>query len=393
MKLAGWPVVVVFLQFVVGSCGYFDLLHPYDTGPVHESITWERTFGGSGDDVGYSVQQTKDGGFIIVGDTSSYGAGGVDIWLIKTDASGVLEWSKTFGGSGDDHGCCVVQTPDGGYVIAGFSASGGQSYLYLVKTDETGDQKWATTFGSASLDDRAEVICTGDGGYAIVSSTSSVATYPVVYLAKTDGDGVEKWHRTYDEGSQTLGRAIRQTADGGYIIAGEIANNSLDTDGYLLKTNGTGDKVWSVKYGIEYPDSATGVDLTQDGGYVLSGYTRSYGAGDFNAWLVRASSQGGLQWGNTFGDDAYDRADHVLTTPDGGFILVGMTRSYEGWDQAWLIKTDEAGALQWDKRFGGSGNEWGYCVALTSDSGYVMTGSTDPTRGGVRDVYLVYYRP
>jgi hypothetical protein len=392
MRLAGWFVMVSSLAVTAVSCGFFDPLHPYDQEPVDTSVSWQRYMGGSGDEVGYSVQQTSDGGFIIVGDTGSFGAGGIDIWLVKTDASGTVQWSKTFGGSEDDHGRCVVQTPDGGYIIAGFTTAGGQSYVYQVKTDQNGDRKWDSTFSKASVDDRAAVTCTADGGYAIVSSTSSVTTYPVVYLVKTDGSGVETWHQTYDEGTQTLGRFIRQTADGGYIIAGEIANNSLDTDGYLLKTNASGQKVWSRKYGLEYPDSATGVELTTDG-YVLSGFTRSYGRGDFNAWLIRTDSQGNEQWDKTFGLDAYDRAEHVQTTPDGGFILAGMTKSYGGWEQAWLIKTDSTGALQWHKTFGGSGVDWAYCAALTADGGYVATGFTESFGAGGKDAYLIYYRP
>ena len=393
MRLAGCWVTVLFLAVTAVSCGFFDPLHPYDQEPVDTSVSWQTCMGGSGDEVGYSVQQTSDRGFIIVGDTSSFGAGGVDIWLVKTDASGTVQWSKTFGGSEDDHGRCVVQTPDGGYIIAGFTTSGGQSYVYQVKTDEKGDWKWDRTFNKASVDNRAAVTCTADGGYAIVSSTSSVTTYPVVYLVKTDGSGAETWHQTYDEGTQTLGRFIRQTEDGGYIIAGEMANNSVDTDGYLLKTNASGQKVWSRKYGIEYPDTATGVDVTTDGGYVFSGYTRSYGAGDFNAWLVRTDSAGAVLGGGAYGLNSYDVAESVRATPEGGFILAGMTKSYEAWEQAWLIKTDSTGTLQWQKRFGGNGVDWAYSVALTADGGYIATGFTESFGAGGKDVYLIYYRP
>ena len=118
MRLAGWWVTVLFLAVTAVSCGFFDPLHPYDQEPVDTSVSWQTYMGGTGDEVGYSVQQTSDRGFIIVGDTSSFGAGGVDIWLVKTDVSGTVQWSKTFGGSEDDHGRCVVQTQDGGYIIA-----------------------------------------------------------------------------------------------------------------------------------------------------------------------------------------------------------------------------------------------------------------------------------
>ena len=397
MRLAGWFVMVSSLAVTAVSCGFFDPLHPYDQEPVDTSVSWQRYMGGSGDEVGYSVQQTSDGGFIIVGDTSSYGAGGSDVWLIKTDASGAVEWSKTFGGTGDDSGRCVVQTQDGGYVIAGSTTSFGHGLadVYVIKTDGNGNEQWHATYGGTSNDDGAAVTCTGDGGYAIVGTSSSFGGVTSAYLIKTDSKGGEEWQQTYSEGLQILGRCVRQTADGGYIIAGEVTpSDPLDTDAYLLKTDTSGNKTWSMRYGREFLDSATWIEPTPDGGYAFSGYTHSYGAGDFNAWLVKTDSMGNAQGnGATFGLNADDRAEHVLPTPDGGFVLAGMTKSYEGWEQAWLVKTDATGVLQWDKRFGGNGDEWGYCVALTSDGGYVMTGSTDPARSGVRDVYLIYYKP
>jgi predicted secreted protein len=159
----------------------------HTTATTEPQVEWEKTFGGSGDDVGLSVQQTRDGGYIIVGDTTSYGAGGKDVYLIKVDANGNMQWSRTFGGSGDDVGLSVQQTRDGGYIIVGFAESfgAGGKDVYLIKVDANGNMQWSRTFGGSGDDVGLSVQQTRDGGYIIVGDTTSYgAGREDVYLIK-----------------------------------------------------------------------------------------------------------------------------------------------------------------------------------------------------------------
>jgi hypothetical protein len=213
-----------------------------DTSPPLEE--WSRTFGGSEDDIGYSVQQTSDGGYIIAGYTISFGAGSADVYLVKTDSQGVEEWSRTFGGSESDGVYSVQETSDGGYIIAGWTDSfgAGVSDVYLVKTDSQGREEWSRTFGGSESDGGFSVQETSDGGYIITGWTDSFsASGSDVYLVKTDSQGREEWSRTFESASNDVGRSVQETSDGGYIIAGETRSfGAGQLDVYLVKTGSQG---------------------------------------------------------------------------------------------------------------------------------------------------------
>jgi hypothetical protein len=185
--------------------------------------------------------------------------------------------------------------------------------------------------------------------------------------------------------------------DGGYIIAGlsESVTNppNIDENAYLLKTDAEGNYQWSKIFGLEWPDCAFGVEKTADGGYVLAGYTRSYGAGDFNTWLIKTDASGLKQWDTAYGGNGYDRAEGVQWTSDGGYILVGLTSSFGAYRQAWLIKLDALGRQEWNKTLGGGLDEWGLTVKQTFDGSYVLAGKSNSFGSGDFDAYLAYYKP
>jgi hypothetical protein len=309
---------------------------------------WNQTFGGGSDDFGFSVQQTTDGGYIITGTTYSFGNGGGDVWLIKTDSQGQEEWIQTFGGSNDDWGWSVQQTTDGGYIITGstYSFGNGAADVWLIKTDSNGNEEWNQSFGGSDEDEGIGVQQTTDGGYILTGYTQSD-----VWLIKTDSQGNEEWNQTFGEigGSNTdTGNSVQQTTDGGFIIAGwthSFGNGWGDV--WLIKTDSNGNEEWNKTFGGSGSDYGFSVQQTTDGGYIITGYTESFGNGDYDVYLIKTDSQGNEEWSKTFGGGDYDRGSSVQQTTDGGYIITGGTESFgNGSSDVWLIKTDSNGNLE-----------------------------------------------
>jgi hypothetical protein len=357
-------------------------------------LEWNKTFGGSGSDWGNSIQQTRDGGYIIAGRTRSYGAGASDVWLIKTDAKGNKEWARTFGGSDSDWGDSVQQTRDGGYVVVGSTGSygAGEQDAWLIKTDAKGNKEWNKTFGGSDSDWGDSVQQTLDGGYIITGKTDSYgAGASDAWLIKTDAKGNKEWDKTFGGSGDDYGFSVRQTRDGGYIIAGRTGSYGAgDWDVWLIKTDAKGNKEWNKTFGGSDRDDGYSIQQTRDGGYIIVGETSSYGAGERDVWLIKTNAKGNKEWARTFGGSDSDWGDSVQQTRDGGYVVVGSTGSYGAGEQdAWLIKTDAKGNKEWDKTFGGSDSDWGDSVQQTRDGGYIVVGSTGSYGAGGWDVWLI----
>jgi len=349
---------------------------------VSSAEEWNKTFGGTSNDGAWSVQQTSDSGYILAGYTYSYGAGLVDAWLIKTDSNGNKQWDKTFGSSSTFK--FVQQTSDGGYIVAGdikVSGNLGDPASWLVKTDSNGNNQWNKTFMTRGTSGAASVQQTSDGGYILAGSSQC---YP--WLIKTDANGNQLWNRTFGEqSSSTLSYAysVRQTSDGGYVLAGRSGYDAM-----LIKTDVNGNLQWEKIYGGQNTDEAHSVQQTSDGGYVLVG---NYGTKtNTDAWLIKTDSNGNKVWDKTYGGIGNDGAYSVQQTSDGGYILAGMIDLYGTWNNdASIIKTDSNGNQQWDKTFGGVGNDYALSVQQTSDGGYVLAGGTSSYGSGGTDAWLI----
>ena len=276
---------------------------------INVVITFVKTFGGSSFDLAHSVQQTMDGGYIITGETESYGTGDYDFWLIKTDLVGNELWNQTYGGSSDDRAYSVQQTTDGGYIIAGYTSSygvGGYDF-WLVKTDAYGNEQWNQTYGGSSDDRAYSVQQTMDGGYIIAGYTLSYGAGSWdFWLVKTDAYGDEQWDQTYGGGSEDVAHSVQQTTDGGYIIAGHTSSYGVGNyDFWLVKTNAYGNEQWNQTYGGNVTDVAHSVQQNIDGGYIIAGYTSSYGAGGYDFWLVKTDAYGNVNLGERVNSKLY----------------------------------------------------------------------------------------
>jgi hypothetical protein len=361
-------------------------------------LEWSKTFGGLGDDFGESVQQTSDGGYVIAGSTksstTSNGTGGEDVWLIKTDSNGNKVWDKTFGGNSDDEGMSVRQTSDGGYILVGGTSSYGAGGwdVWLIKTDSNGNKVWDKTFGGNSDDAGMSVQQTSDGGYIVVGYTSSYgAGGEDVWLIKTDSKGNKVWDKTFGGTSDDAGTSVQQTSDGGYIVVGGTSSYGAGgLDVWLIKTDFNGNKVWDKTFGGNYDDAGMSVRQTSDGWYIVVGHTSSYGAGSNDVWLIKTDSNGNRVWDKTFGGNSPEMGMSVQQTSDGGYVIAGFAMSYatSGID-VWLIKTDSNGNKVWDRTFGGTSADHGWSVQQTSDGGYVIAGFTMSYGAGGVDVWLI----
>lgn len=354
-----------------------------------------KTYGGSGIDLGTCIRQTNDGGYVITGYTRSYGtAAGRNILLIKTDPVGNPEWIKGFGGSGDDEGNCVRQTPDGGFVIAGYTKSygSGGTDVFLMKTDSLGNELWNKPFGGAQDDEGYGLVITADGGFLIAGATSSSgAGSRDVFLVRTDPNGNLLWTKTHGGMSSDGARSIEPTSDGGYIISGwSMSYGGVLGNAWLVKTDSAGNMSWHKNFGGSDADRGMHAIQTSDGGCAFTGYTASSGAGLDDMYLVRTDGSGNELWVKTFGGTGRDYGNSIQQTADGGFLILGYTLSFgAGSEDFFLVKTDAAGNQLWYKTYGGSASDVGNSVGITADGSFLLLGYTLSYGAGVHDVWFI----
>jgi hypothetical protein len=278
----------------------------------------------------------------VAGYTSSFG-NDTQVYLIKTNVGGDTLWTRTYGGTDWDDGWSVQQTSDGGYIVAGYTRSfGNGGDVYLIKTNAGGDTLWTRTYGGTNTDAGYSVQQTSDGGYVVAGYTSSYGNVPQVYLIKTDASGDTLWTRNHGGASYDLGYSVRQTTDGGYVVAGYTDSFGSNDQVYLIKTNAAGDTLWTRTYGGASVDRGYSVQQTTNGGYVVAGYTDSFGSND-QVYLIKTNAAGDTLWTRTYGGANDDYGWSVQQTTDGGYVVAGWTRSFGNGSQVYLIKTDANG--------------------------------------------------
>lgn len=324
---------------------------------IAPGVQWQKSLNGSYTDILYDIQQTTDGGYIAAGSSESTVSFNTDYWVVKMNDTGAVQWQKRLGGTGSDEAFAIQQTQDGGYIIAGYTGS--------TDGDVTGNH--------------------GGRDYWIV---------------KLNDTGAIQWQKALGGTKNEIANAIRQTADNGYIIAGESYSSDGNVTGHhastgiydssdfwIVKLNDTGAIQWQESFGGTQSESAQSIQQTTDGGYVIAGYAQSvngdvvgnHGANDY--WLLKLDSAGVLQGQNTLGGTGDDQAYGVQQTADGGFIIAGTSSSNDGnvtnnhgGEDFWMVKLDGARMIQWQKALGGTNNESAYDVQQTKNGAYIVAG-------------------
>ena len=325
-----------------------------------------QTFGGSKNDVAKSVVATSDGGFAVLGYTQSIDGDvtgktteNYDFWVLKFNSDALLEWNKTYGGSGDDRGNSLIETSDGGFALLGYtdsvdgdvSTNNGNRDFWVVKIDAFGALAWQKSFGYAGADEGMSIIETSDNHFILSG---------VLDVSASGGEG-------------NFGRLSTRHAGGDY---------------WSIKITQTGDVVWSRFYGGSFTDNPAGVLETASNNLIIVGGSDSNDVditnnkGSYDFWLVKSTAAGDIVWEKSFGGSEIDEARGIVSSGDGNHVIVGDTRSSEqdvslnnGAADLWLIKISGDGDLLWNSSIGGSNFDGGRSIDLTFDGGFIIAGS------------------
>jgi prepilin-type N-terminal cleavage/methylation domain-containing protein len=368
-------------------------------------VSFAVTLGNTGFENIYGIAQISDGSYVLAGTTASYGAGGQDALIAKYTLGGVLLWSRTWGGTGDEYAFGITQTSDGGFAISGRTTSYGAGYedAFIAKYTSDGTLSWSRTWGSGASDDEAKVITqTSDGGYVIAGNTGSFgAGNWDVFVAKYTSGGTLLWSKTWGGAGIESERAISSTSDGGFVIAGITASYGAGSDdAFIAKYTSSGTLSWSETWGGTGSDRAMSIIQTTDGGYAVTGDTYSYGDVSMgnNAFIAKYTSVGILSWSRTWGGSSQDWASSLIQTTDGGYVMAGYTNSYgAGRDDTFATKYTSDGTLSWSRTFGGGNYDEAWTMTQTIDGGFAMAGYTNSygtgSGTGDYDALLVKYTP
>lgn len=347
-----------------------------------QPATFIKAHGGSGTDSGRYLEFTADGGYITVGHTTTNSMGFADIYVVKTTVNGDVVWEKKYGGSGVEHGFTIERVADGNYIISGRSTSpgfGGED-AYLIKIDENGNLLWEKRYGGSS-DDRIEAAYeTADGGIIMVGNTVSPPSTSVdVFLIKADANGNQLWTKTFGGAGYDNGNMVQPTTDGGYIIIGQtMSYGQGQGDYWLIKTDSNGDMVWQKTFGGPQVDEGKNIRQTTDGGFIITGDTDSYGSGLSDAYIIKTDGNGEVQWSKVYGGTRKEAAKMIEVMPDGGYVVAAITRSFGLYNpDAWIIKLNSQGDTLWTRYYGGVEHEHLYSMRPDPNGGIVGVGHSD----------------
>ena len=402
-------------------------------------IQWQKALGGSAAENLLSIQSTPDGGYITSGltysndgDVSGYHGGNeADAWVVKLSSTGAIQWQKVLGGStGCDFANAILATPDGGYIIVGHTDSfdgdvtsiAGERDVWIVKLSSNGAIQWQKTIGGTESDYAYSLQSTADGGYIAAGYTysnngdvSGNHGDADAWVVKLSSSGAIQWQKSLGGSNEDIARYIQPTTDGGYIVAGsaksnngDVSGNHGDADAWVVKLSSTGAIQWQKSLGGSNEEIARSIQLTTDGGYIVAGSSKSNNSdvsgnnGDADAWVIKLNSIGAIQWQKSLGGSNEEIARSILPTTDGGYIVAGSAKSSDGdvsgnhgGQDTWIVKLNNSGSILWRRSFGGTANDFANSIQHTTDGGYIVAGQAFSNNGdvignhGVTDAWVI----
>ena len=360
---------------------------------------FQKTYGGTGDEVGYDIIQASDKNYIITGSTTTYGSGSQDVWLMKTNQSGDIIWKKTFGGANVDIGYSVIEKSNGNLLVAGVEKSfmfGMGLNVYLVETDKDGNLIRQKNYGDNTNDGAHQVIALNDNsGYILAGGTggTNLVFQEYDYLIKVNASGNTLWSRKFqgnNGGDEVMSAAAGNSGDF-YIFCNTFSFGTSNKGMLVMKFNSAGDSLWSKVLDGNLREEAEKIKVAKDGGLLLCGYTESFGNSVGDMYAAKLSAGGNIIWEKNYGGTAYDRGKDVIETEDGGLLFAGVSKSYgNGTEDMLLVKTDASGNQQWTKTIATEHHDEALAVMETGDA-YVITGSTR-TGTSINDLDLMFVK-
>ena len=358
-----------------------------DTYSQAADTAWTKAYH-RGTDVCQWIEETSDGGFIMVGFSRLSVNTWLDILLVRVNNTGDILWTHTY--ENPTHGeeaYCVKEDYNGGFVIAGvIHHSATLKNALIIKTDNYGDTLWTYTYGDNRNTEAFNISCTSDNGYIITGFKYFPGKSGDVFLLKLDHNGEFEWVQTYGGSTYQEGFIVQQTTDGGYMVAGSDEVLGRGKDYYLIKTDEDGILEWSKTYGGTQYDHCTSAQQTYDGGYILFGRSDSYNPN--NDLAVKTNSVGDTLWTKNF-RRTNDFGWSVDQTADSGFIFGGYTNNPTKLDDFWFVRTNADGDTLWMKSVGYGDDQRGYCIQQTGDGGYILAGYSDQGGSLAQDFYVV----
>ena len=438
MKEFGWVLDCKLYFFVAIS----SILSLTSVDSNAQQIEWEQSHGWDWSNGGFEEFVDElivggDGGFVSIGQVYFPGIYN-DLWIIKTNSSGEEEWQQTFGGGGKDMGHSIKNTSDGGYIVTGETntingnddPNNPDSHYYIVKFSEAGVLEWDRIYGGEATDVAYDGFQTADGGYIVTGVSNSVGGDITnnhggtdAWVIKLSEDGMLEWEKSLGGSNTDRLFKIILASDGGYILAGysdsndgDLTENSGDQDLWIVKLNTEGEIVWQNSLGGSSVDAAWSVQAISNGGYILTGTTNSIDGdvtmnqGGNDVWVLELSSTGDLVWQKTYGGEAEDRGREIQLTSDGGYVLVASSSSLggdiqnpintgSGYIDYWALKISSTGSIEWERLMGGSGQDVAASIKETEDGGFIIGGSSNSSNGDISspkgefDFWLVKLQP
>ena len=364
---------------------------------------WAKTYGGGQNDYASFICPTSDGGYVVAGSTDPTGTNNMDFVVLKLSSMGEIQWQRAYCGSDDDWATSILQTSDGGYAVTGKTCSfgSGGSDMWVLRLQTNGDIVWQKTYGTGYDDNAQSIRQTNDGGFVIAGSMETSSSSPVmpqyVCVLKLSQSGEIEWQQAYGIGLDDSASSIQQTQDGGYVVAGTTLSEVTAHNAFLiLKLSPSGNIQWQKSF-ITWPytSSANSVQQTNEGGYIVAGMLKYDPSPSlFYVYVLKLLSNGESEWGRAYRENdwnsVWSSASSVRQENDGGYIVSGFKDSTgETARDAWILRLNPDGNIVWQKSYGGSEDDYAKCIAPASNGGYIFAGDTKSFLAEKSDIWVV----